>query len=226
MSNIETTTNPTTSDRTNLINEAMRMVGGNRRTNVELFRSSLSVEGQTRLRSLLKFNGLKSIKLGELRRLVDEMSALEQAQITKVITIDEIKALIFKDEKDFTEFFSRRLEDAGHPVESFSSCALGQRSVGDLKQILLNMIDIEHEREQIRRQKLEERAAARRDRQSRRAAEPKPPTIIPPTWMEDQKHHRTGKPNPQGVRGVTPQRGVTVAGAGKGTKENSRKLGK
>lgn len=192
MSNTETT-NPTTSDRTNLINEAMRMVGGNRRTNVEFFRSSLSIEGQNRLKNLLKFGGLKSIKLGELRRLVDEMSDLEYQEIIKVETIKMIRSLLFKDEKDFTEFFSRKLEGAGHPVESFSSFALGQRSVGDLEQILLLMIDIEHDREQLRRQKLEERAAARRERQSRRAEQPRASAIIPSTWEEKHKliptHH-------------------------------------
>lgn len=193
MSNTETTTNPTTSDRNLLIEEAMRMVGGNRRTNVEFFRSSLSVDGQIRLSSLLRFNGLKNIKLGVLRQLVDEMSALERQEVIKMETIEMIKTLVMKGDKDFTEFFARKLEDAGHPVESFTSFALRQRSVADLEQILLLMIDIDHDREQLRRQKQEERDANRRERQNRRAEQPKAPAIIPSTWEEKHKliptHH-------------------------------------
>lgn len=135
--------------------------------------------------------------------------------------IDVIQAILTQDGRgDYVDWFKSKLD-----LEQQRQLSRPATLSTEKLQVLIRNLRYYEEELQRRITAADDRKARVEAERAARRAEKKAesPTAQPqaPTWQEKQAHFKTGKANPQGVPGEAPQRGKTVAGAGK--KNNKKK---
>ena len=210
-----------------IIDEIRRLVGSRRllvqsllpeksRKGLHFFLANPKNPGEMPVAHLEKLRcDLKAV-IEEIEKIDAMEEAAQAANLEKDLVIDEIEAKLRPgNDRDYQAYFEERVG------KSLKRSALRQRDLSGIQRILAQVLHLDARREQEAEERRVAKAADMAARPPKTSAKQAPPSG--PTWMVKHAKLPVGRPNPQGVPGVASKRGGVVPGAGKGTKEKSRK---